>query len=138
MISVSSFQTISVGSLFNQFRLQTHSSKTPYQDCSLFFPLLLPQLPIQAGNVAQENHVKAKGEFPDYIAHLRKERISNLHDILGVVMGEGVRKIWGPHFSCDFNRFQITQQNNFLKWNTDIEITQSKYLSQVQETFLSF
>lgn len=28
--------------------------------------------------------------------------------------------------------------NNFLKWNIDIEIIQSKYIIQVQETFLSF
>jgi len=40
--------------------------------------------------VAQENHLKAKREFPDYIAHLRRERTSNLGDVLGVVMGEGV------------------------------------------------
>lgn len=52
-------------------------------------------------------------------------------------MGEEVWKIWGPHFNCD-TRFQIIQQNNFLKWNIDIEIIQRKYIIQVQETVLSF
>ena len=49
----------------------------------------------------------------------------------------GVHKIIGHRFNCE-TRSQVTQMNNFLKWKTDVEVTQSKYLSQMWETFLSF